>query len=181
MNYRRRFRPAAIFLTLLTVTALAGRAMHERRPQPSRLETGSMARHMLPSKRIFLSPVLGAALLAATALTLWLFTQSSVEASISTPPHSGAVTVVDPQVVSKADHTCTTSDDTDAGREFQLISKVTAREDLDDVYVEFELINVTRGLSVKGTAPEEHQGSIPVSQPGDGRTGDLRFRYSFRG
>ena len=58
---------------------------------------------------------------------------------------------------SKADHTCTTSEDTDAGREFQLISEVTAGEDLEDVYVEFELINVARGLSGKGTAPEDHQ------------------------
>ena len=104
-----------------------------------------------------MAPLLGAALLAAAVLTVWLLAHSSAEASSSAPPDSGAASIVDPQVDSKADHTCTTGEDTDAGGEFQLISEVTAREDLEDVYVEFELINVSRGLSGKGTAPQDHQ------------------------
>ena len=102
-------------------------------------------------------PLLGAALLAAAVLTVWLLAPFPAAASSSAPPDSGAARIVDAQVDSKADHTCTTSEDTGAGREFQLISEVTAREDLEDVYVEFELINVTRGLSGKGTAPQDHQ------------------------
>ena len=112
---------------------------------------------ILLRRRGFLPALLGAALLVAAVLTVWLFTQSTAEASSSAPPDSGAARIADAQVDSKADHTCTTSEDTDAGREFQLVSEVTAREDLEDVYVEFELINVTRGLSGKGTAPEDHQ------------------------
>ena len=112
---------------------------------------------ILLRRRGFLPALLGAVLLATTALTFWLVTQSTAEASSSAPPDSGAAGIADAQVDSRADHTCTTSEDTDAGREFQLISEVTVREDLEDVYVEFELINLARGLSGKGTAPEDHQ------------------------
>ena len=112
---------------------------------------------ILLRRRGILPALLGGVLLATAVLTVWLLAPFPADASSTVSPYSGAAGIADAQVDSKADHTCTTSEGTDAGREFQLISEVTAREDLEDVYVEFELTNVTRGLSGKGTAPEDHQ------------------------
>ena len=112
---------------------------------------------MLLRRQVFFSALLRGALLAAVAFTLWLTPQSSAEASSSVPLDSGATRIGEAQVDSKVGHTCGTSENPSAGQEIQLVSTVTAREDLEGVYVEFELINTTRGLSDKGNAQEGHR------------------------
>ena len=108
------------------------------------------------SRRKPIPALLGAVMLAAIAVLIWQWVMAAPPAGASTltPAPNGSAAG---QAASKVGHTCATGEDLVAGQEIDLVSEVTANEDLEGVYVEFELINTIRGLSGTGTAPEKHQ------------------------
>ena len=110
------------------------------------------------SRRRTVLALLGASVLVAAALVGWQLvlaaqpaSASGFEGRLAEPAGAG-----NGQVASKVDHTCTTSENPVAGSRIELISEVTAKEALEGVHVEFEIVNTSRGLSKKSTAPDEH-------------------------
>ena len=110
------------------------------------------------SRRKAIPAALGAVALAAIAFLVWQWPAAApAGASTFETQLAASSAAVNGQAPSKVDHTCTTSANPVAGQEIDLVSEVTAKEDLEGVYVKFELINTTRGLSGSDNAPEKHQ------------------------
>ena len=89
----------------------------------------------------------GVVLLALSSASVGTGSPATAEAASAVSPAQGASGVGEAQVTSKAEHTCGSSSGHSGNGDLILTSVVVAREDLEGVYVQFEILSESRGIS----------------------------------